>query len=154
MSFLRHRSFGLAPNYRASLTGARDYLRADPSKAEMGVTWLPGQTLVSLRARLPEEEAPGLPPLNLRPDMEAIAADDQFVALRTAEQAQEDPADLLLRLVSALRRERSDKRAARRASSLFVAWRLRKLDRNNTIDAKADAKAISDILNRLMSLTD
>jgi|OM-RGC.v1.023313985 hypothetical protein len=156
MSFFRHRSFGLGPNYRASLTRDVDFFDTDIEPTEAGVmAWHPGQSLVARWARLPEEEVRSLPPLSVRPDYDAIARDDRFADLRPAEDAAfEDPADLLMRLVQALRRERADKRRAGRFSALSLAWRLRKLDREQVIDAKADAQVINEILSRMASLPD
>ncbi|MEO0392726.1 MAG: hypothetical protein AAF213_05710 [Pseudomonadota bacterium] len=156
MSFLRHRSFGLAPNYRTNLASAKDYLRADILETEASISttaWHPGQNLVSLRTPLPEEEAPITPPLNLLPDTAAIAHDDAFVALRPAEQQADDPADLLLRLLASLRAQRSNKRIAGRASALFLAWKLRKLDRDQAIEPDVDARAVNEILSRLKTLS-
>lgn len=154
MSFFRHRSFGLGPNYRASLTRDAGFFDADLEQTEAGaIAWHPGQNLVPRWSRLPEEDLPTLPPLNLRPDYDAIDRDDRFVDLRLAEDAAyEDPADLLHRLITALRRERDDKKRAGRFSALSIAWRLRKLDKAGVIDPTKDAGVIKDILSRLGSL--
>lgn len=156
MSFFRHRSFGLGSTYRTGLARELGLFDADLAQSELdAVAWHPGQSLVSRWARLPEEDIPSLPPLNLRPDHHKIAQDDRFAELRpVADGAYEDPADLLLRLIQALRRERSDKRRAGRFSALSLAWRLRKLDRDQAIDARADGQAINEILTRMTALPD
>lgn len=93
------------------------------------------------------------PPLNLSIDQNAIAFDDRYQHLRSNHH-RDDPAELLLALVKALRMKQDDPRQAGQASALNVAWHLRKLDAEGRIDPQQDAKALIAILQRYQSLSE
>ncbi|MBV6632332.1 MAG: hypothetical protein KI792_04770 [Alphaproteobacteria bacterium] len=91
------------------------------------------------------------PPLNLAVDQQAIAFDDRYQHLRSNYQS-DDPAELLLALVKALRAKQLDPRQAGQASALHVAWQLGKLDLEQLVDADEDVATITAILERYRDL--
>lgn len=91
-------------------------------------------------------------PLNLSIDHEAIAFNDRYQHLR-ANNTGEDPAELLLALIKALRAKQNDPRQAGQASALHVAWQLRKLDIEDLVETEQDAALINAILQRRGTLS-